>query len=80
MDEIIGSMTRLFRSDVVQEAGCWALKELARLDEAAGSPTGRQAEILRKGGVAVALLALTQHAKSYLVQYRALQLLVMRGD
>ena len=76
VDEIIAAMTRLHRSDIVQEAGCWALKEIARLDEAPGSPTGRQAEILRKGGLDVALLALTQHTKSFCTQYRALQLLV----
>ena len=76
VDAIIAAMTRLHKSDLVQEAGCWALKELARLDEAPGSPTGRQAEILGKGGLKVALLALSQHVKSFCVQYRALQLLV----
>ena len=76
IDEIVAAMTRLHRSDIVQEAGCWALKELARLDDAPGSPTGRQAEILQKGGLNIALLALTQHTKSFCVQYRGLQLLM----
>lgn len=76
MDTILAAMTRLHRSELVQEAGCWALKELVRLDESPGSPTGRQAEILQKGGLDVAMLALSQHTKSYCVQYRALQLVV----
>eukprot|EP01043_Picozoa_sp_COSAG02_P003462 COSAG02_NODE_84_length_39615_cov_144.775256_24_plen_218_part_00 len=76
IDGIIAAMTRLHRSDLVQEAGCWALKELARLDEAPGSPTGRQSDILEKGGLQVALLALSLHVKSFCVQFRALQLLV----
>jgi hypothetical protein len=76
VDAIIAAMVRLNRAELPQEVGCWALKEIARLDESPGNPTGRQAEILQKGGIDVALLALTQHVKSFCVQYRALQLLV----
>ena len=69
-------MNRMPMSELVQECGCWALKEIARQDPYPASGTGWQAEIMQKGGIEIALLALNKHTKSFVVQYRGLQLLV----
>lgn len=76
VDAILQSMNRMPMSELVQECGCWALKETARKDPIPGDPTGWQAEIMRNGGIEMALLALNKHTKSFVVQYRGLQLLV----
>ena len=70
-ETIVATMLRMPNSDMVQEAGCWALKDLAMRDDSAG-----MAEVLSHGAIEVTLTALNTHSKSFPVQFRGFQLLV----